>query len=491
MKFRKLSVVFAVVVVGLLAQASLANAYLAGTETASTIPNFGPTVPIPSIEMRAPGTISSISVELNNLSHTFTRDLDIAVEAPDGQLVMLMSDACGPATISGLYLGFSPANGTAIPEDAPCTNGNYATADYGTTNDPLTSKPGANYSLSLSSLIGIDPNGVWKLHIEDDTDLDGGSLGSWAIRIDTDVAPSLGLTRLPETGEGGPSTPAVVLSKDVSSQGPITDVDVVLRDLTHVVGTDLDVLLVSPSGTGVILMSDQCGGTSLLRANFRFDDAAPIMLPDSTSIAACQVSSATLKPLDAGDIETAIPGAPAGPYSTSLSAFNGQSANGTWRLYLHDDLDSSSASFGYIKDFELAITQSPTPSTTTAKRLKLGRAAIKFKKAGMSKIQASGRIPLTGDVVSAGECAGNAKATFQVKTTRKKGKKRVTSYSRVAVVNAPLTSVSGTCGVNINAKFAKKFSGKQLRLVIDFAGSAALAPFKGTSSIKVKKLKFS
>lgn len=491
MKLRKLSVVLAAVVVGLLTQASLANAYLAGTETASTIADFGPTVPIPSIEMRAPGTISSISVELNNLSHTFARDLDIAVEAPDGQLVMLMSDACGPATISGLYLGFSPTNVTAIPEDAPCTNGNYATADYGTTNDPLTSKPGANYSLSLSSLIGIDPNGVWKLHIEDDTDLDGGSLGSWAIRIDTDVAPSLGLTRLPETGEGGPSTPAVVMSKDVSDSGSITDVDVVLRDLTHVVGTDLDVLLVSPGGTGVVLMSDQCGGTSLLRADFRFDDAAPIMLPDSNSIAACQVSSATLKPFDAGDVETAIPGAPAGPYSTSLSAFNGQSASGTWRLYLHDDLDSSSASFGYIKDFDLAITQAPAPAAQTVKQLKLGRAAIKYKKSGKSKILASGRIPLIGDVVTAGECSGTAKATFQVKTTRKKGNKRVTSFSRVSAVKASLTSVNGGCGVNVSAKLAKKYSGKQLRLVVDFAGNAAIAPVKGNASVKVKRLKFS
>ena len=34
--------------------------------------------------------------------------------------------------------------------------------------------------------------------------------------------------------------------------------------------------------------------------------------------------------------------APAGPYSTSLDAFDGEVANGTWRLYVVDDVQPNS-----------------------------------------------------------------------------------------------------------------------------------------------------
>src|SRR3712207_7848809 len=42
--------------------------------------------------------------------------------------------------------------------------------------------------------------------------------------------------------------------------GPITDVTVTLHRFGHDFASDVDILLVSPSGKSVILMSDACGG---------------------------------------------------------------------------------------------------------------------------------------------------------------------------------------------------------------------------------------
>ena len=63
-----------------------------------------------------------------------------------------------------------------------------------------------------------------------------------------------------------------------------------------------------------------------------------------------------------------------GPFPTALSTFDGQIANGDWKLYINDDTDGD---YGYINGFDLAITmrgaKTLTPSDPTFKFKKLGR----------------------------------------------------------------------------------------------------------------------
>lgn len=483
MRVRRLGLVIAVVTLGLLAQASVASAFRGYNTMAVAIPNSGAVTPVPSVQMRAPGTISSVYVSINGLSHTHAGDIDIAIESPSGKFVVLMSDSCGAEDLNSVGYEFNPDPFWPLfPQASGCSSGVYQPVNYGVGADTFSTAPGAIFSSDLSAFIGDDPNGLWKLHIEDDSGGDSGSLASWSVGVETNVDPALGYTRVPATGTGGTSESAIAIAKDVKLPRAIADVDVVLNDFSHGFPEDLNVLLVSPAGTAVVLMSDSCGGASLLRSNLRFDDSAPTTLPDATVPAECQQSSATVKPFDAEELETVLKGAPNGPYSPALSAFNGQSANGTWRLFL---LDDQSGSEGYLKDFELAITQVPTKS------MKPGRAALKFKKSGSSKILVSGRVPLTGPVVSAAECSGSFRSSLQTKKTRKKGKKRVTTYSRVASVRSKLRLVKGKCGVNVSAKLPKKFAGNKLRLFLNYRGGDYLSPFDGKSTIKIKRVKFS
>jgi Ca2+-binding RTX toxin-like protein len=102
---------------------------------------------------------------------------------------------------------------------------------------------------------------------------------------------------------------------------------------------DLNVLLVGPGGQSTILVADVCippnfgafGPTTLT-----FDDEAASLVPENQPC-----PSGTYKPTnrDESDIDEDefFPGAPAGPYPTALSVFNGTSPNGTWQLYASDD----------------------------------------------------------------------------------------------------------------------------------------------------------
>jgi len=117
----------------------------------------------------------------------------------------------------------------------------------------------------------------------------------------------------------------------------ILKLTVTLNQLSHTQPDDLDILLVGPNGQKTLLMSD-CGGINIINnVNLTFDSAAATGLPDSG-----QIISGTFKPTDfqVGDV---LPSpAPAGPYVTDLTVFNGTDPNGAWQLYVLDDFGSFS-----------------------------------------------------------------------------------------------------------------------------------------------------
>jgi len=132
--------------------------------------------------------------------------------------------------------------------------------------------------------------------------------------------------------DNAPANPYPSTIKVSGQTGTVAKVRVSLNGLSHEWPDDLDILLVGPQGQKVMLMSDAGDEPTLYDTNLTFDDSAANSLPDASAI-----SSGTYKPTDyvSGDI-FASP-APAGPYGTSLSAFNGTNPNGIWSLYINDD----------------------------------------------------------------------------------------------------------------------------------------------------------
>jgi subtilisin-like proprotein convertase family protein len=51
---------------------------------------------------------------------------------------------------------------------------------------------------------------------------------------------------------------------------------------------------------------------------------------------------------------------PVGPYGTTLSVFNGSNPNGTWKLFIQDDVDDES---GEMQSWSLTVTTVPEPTS--------------------------------------------------------------------------------------------------------------------------------
>lgn len=146
---------------------------------------------------------------------------------------------------------------------------------------------------------------------------------------------------------GSPATASVYPSRiTVANFAPsFQKLSVTVSNLSHPRPDDLRVLLVSPAGVGFVLMAD-AGGTTTAAVNvtLTFDDGGAL-IPSAGPI-----SSGLVKPSDynPGPITFPAP-APAGPHhygasfgtATLASAFNSTNPNGTWSLYVIDDVPTA------------------------------------------------------------------------------------------------------------------------------------------------------
>lgn len=117
-------------------------------------------------------------------------------------------------------------------------------------------------------------------------------------------------------------------------------------------------------------MSDAGNGFAINNVNLTFDDAASTFVPENG-----QITSGTYRPTNYLAADIFPPSAPAGPYGSDLSVFNGINPNGYWALYVVDDdrMDSGSIAGGWClsiittegvlpsSDLAVTLTDSPDP----------------------------------------------------------------------------------------------------------------------------------
>ncbi|MBX3745456.1 MAG: proprotein convertase P-domain-containing protein [Verrucomicrobiae bacterium] len=112
--------------------------------------------------------------------------------------------------------------------------------------------------------------------------------------------------------------------------GGIHSVSVRLDGFSHTAPDDVDILLVSPSGAKIILLSDAGGAIPVSNARLVFADSASAVVPDNGPLV-----SGTYRPTNYGDDDT-FSGV-AAPYTGRLSDLVGTNPNGNWSLYVVDD----------------------------------------------------------------------------------------------------------------------------------------------------------
>jgi subtilisin-like proprotein convertase family protein len=153
----------------------------------------------------------------------------------------------------------------------------------------------------------------------------------------------------------GPATPYPSTIDASALEGKILSTTVTLHNINHTYPDDIDVLLVAPSGENTILMSDAGSGYDLIDVTLTFDDIAPGPLPDSS-----QITSGSYQPTNYGIGDNFPVPAPTGPYSVTLSAFNGISPTGIWSLYIVDDVGGDAGNVADGWDLTLVFTDAVT-----------------------------------------------------------------------------------------------------------------------------------
>ncbi len=142
--------------------------------------------------------------------------------------------------------------------------------------------------------------------------------------------------------------------------GTITKATVTLSGLQHTFPQDISILLASPSGTNVILMSRAGGALAVSNVRITFDQTVATPVPQTGTLV-----DGTYMPSDYKSSDSFFSPAPAGPfYSKSLNELIGTAPNGTWSLYVQDD---ASPDIGLITGgWTLALT------TTSGKAFVIG-----------------------------------------------------------------------------------------------------------------------
>jgi uncharacterized repeat protein (TIGR01451 family) len=158
---------------------------------------------------------------------------------------------------------------------------------------------------------------------------------------------------IPDHGVSTPYPSAIAVA---GVTGRVSKVTLTLNGLTHAFPHDINVLLVSPSGSNVLVMSHTGGGHGVTNATLTFDDAAATSLPNYEGF-----NSGTYKPSSyEGPVSlpnTALPTA----YATTLAGAKWSSPNGDWRLYVFDDAtgDAGTIVSGWSLKLTTLVTVGP------------------------------------------------------------------------------------------------------------------------------------
>ncbi|MEZ4570960.1 MAG: proprotein convertase P-domain-containing protein [Thermomicrobiales bacterium] len=264
----------------------------------------------------AGGQITDVNVVID-VSHAWLTDLDIYLESPAGTVVELFTDVCTVEVDLDVTLDDEAATSIDAVACTPQITGTF---------QPVG---------SLSDFDGELASGTWQLQVTDDASANAGLLWDWSLEITTTngVLPTAGCTDcfLLIPGTSGAAAPHGVTVSRITAAAPaglqIADLNLTV-DISHTFLGDLHIHLLSPSGTHVKVFEQACGVAVDMQAVFDDEAATGFDCDNRLGFNSYQ------------------------PDPGLLSAFDNESASGTWTLVVIDD---SNVDAGTLNDWALGF----------------------------------------------------------------------------------------------------------------------------------------
>ncbi|MFN6962465.1 MAG: FG-GAP repeat domain-containing protein [Pyrinomonadaceae bacterium] len=312
------------------------------------------------------GTVTKVEVTLKGLSHALPLDADFLLVGPTGAKFIFLSDSGPFAPVDDRVYTFRDDAPTTFREESGAyrpTSGDAATDTFPSPAPagPYSIPPAATFA---SVFNGTDPNGTWSLYaVDDQLTWPGEIVEGWSITVTTTGSPATAFANTSTIALGDIVAVATPYGSTIpvsGLSGVISKVTVTLNGVSHTRPDDIDILLVSPNGRGLVLMSDAGGSQTATNANLTFDDAG------ATTIGT--VMTGTYRPTDnvsEGTNDSFASPAPMRPYfqgGSPLSVFNGFSPNGEWRLFVVDDGLGNSGSIAGGWSLDITTVPAPPPA---------------------------------------------------------------------------------------------------------------------------------
>jgi hypothetical protein len=176
---------------------------------------FGPASIYPSsIQVEGlQGPLTKVTATMIDFGSGKGDDVDMLLVGPEGDEVMVMSDACGSGGFLNDTWTFDDEAPGPLSDNGPCGSNQAASfqpVNYvGSSPEPDQFGAGGGiappYADELSTFIGTDPNGFWDLFVfDDDESTVGFEIGGWALTLTTEP-PAIPVTVTPPTVAAPPS----------------------------------------------------------------------------------------------------------------------------------------------------------------------------------------------------------------------------------------------------------------------------------------------
>lgn len=191
---------------------------------------IGPATSYPStIEVAGlQGPLTKVTATIIDFGSGVPDDVDMLLAGPEGEQVMLMSDACGEGKFfDNDTWTFDDEAVAPLPDNGPCASNQAASfkpSNYvGGAPEPDQFGAGGSifppYDETLSAFVGTDPNGPWDLFVLDDHEgAVGFEITGWALTLTVadpppPSPPSTGTTPPAAAPTGPPAPPPTTQPK--------------------------------------------------------------------------------------------------------------------------------------------------------------------------------------------------------------------------------------------------------------------------------------